>query len=515
MAVEVGLFGRIAIEKGLVTESQLESALRAQEELRALGLPRQLGQLLVQDGVLKPDQVTLICRLQQMNEQAQFDKRFARIAVKNGLATQDQVDSALEAARDGGFQLTLGGVLVERGILTPVAVRAIRSAMERTGTGAPEGVAPGAPAGPTTARLGAALLVEPESAPDLGVEKRIRDVLFAAVALRDGRVLVPELERALRNQASMGAEQPLLETVLASRGILPPAEIGAISSALEVARAEKLTIPGYRITDVLGRGATSIVLRARHEMIDREVAIKLFRTEQVEATDVDALVEEARTIAKLRHPNIVGLYDVGRVHRRVYYVMELVDGPTLQETIRERGPLPEREVLERARDVASALDAVHAAGLVHRDVKPLNILLARTGEAKLTDLGLAREGGKADSDLTNTASGTPQTIAPEQVQGETVDIRADLYGLGATLFMALTGRAPFEGGQALGIMLRHVTDDVPDPRTLRPELTEPTAALVMRLMAKRPEDRPPHPHQVVGTIEKILAETKRSGLAPL
>src|SRR5437868_4188170 len=137
MAAEVGLFGRIAIEKGLVTEVQLESALRAQEELRALGLPRPLGQLLVSDGILKPDQVTLICRLQQMNEQASFDKRFARIAVKNGLATQEQVDAALEKAREGGFQITAGGVLVERGILTPAVVRGIRSAMERTGIAAP------------------------------------------------------------------------------------------------------------------------------------------------------------------------------------------------------------------------------------------------------------------------------------------------------------------------------------------------------------------------------------------
>jgi tRNA A-37 threonylcarbamoyl transferase component Bud32 len=502
MAAEVGLFGRIAIEKGLVNEAQLESALRAQEDLRALGLPKQLGELLVADGVLKPDQVTLICRLQQMNEQAQYDKRFARIVMKNGFATPDQVDSALDAARDGGYQVTVGGVLVERGLLTPVAVRAIRNAMERPAPGGrPD---PGAPVGPATAKLGAALEVEPENAPDLGVEKKIRDVLFAAVALRDGLVLVPELVRSLRNQANLNPEQPLLETVLASRGILSAREIGAVSEALEVSRAEKLTIPGYRITDVLGRGATSIVLRARHELIDREVAIKLFRTEHVAATDVDALVEEARTIAKIRHPNVVGLYDVGRVHRRLYYVMELVDGPTLQETIRERGFLPEREALARVRDIASALDAVHAAGLVHRDVKPLNILLARSGEAKLTDLGLAREGGQADAEPANGVSGTPQTIAPEQVQGERVDIRADLYGLGATLFMALTGRPPFEGREALGVMRRHVTDEVPDPRTLRPEVSEPTAKLVMKLMAKRPEDRPPHPHQVVSKIDRIL-----------
>ncbi len=505
-----GLFGRIALEKGLLDEAQLGRALRFQEELRALGLEKKLGEILVEDGVLKKDQVEQVFRLQQLNEQVGWSRRFGRIAVKNGLATQDQVDSAFEVARDGGFQVGIGAVLVERGHLAPVAVRAIRQAIERaerkgeplTGAtpvfGTPATVSP-------SQRLGVALDVEPtDGLSDLAIEKHIHDVLFAAVALRDGRVLVPELERALRDQARAHPDAPLLETVLKDRGTLAPDELEAIARSLEQARGEKLAIPGYVVTSALGHGATSIVLRAKHELIEREVAIKLFREEHVATTDVNALVEEARTIAKIRHPNVVGLYDVGRVHRRLYYVMELVDGATLLDRIRAQGALAEKEALDMARAVACALEAIHAKGLVHRDVKPLNVLVAKNGTVKLTDLGLAREvGGKDESPV--AVYGSPHTISPEQVQGERVDIRADLYGLGATLYHALAGKPPFDGTDALGVMTRHVTDPVPDLRVTRPEVSEDAARLVRWLLAKNKDERPATPTKVIEAIDAIRA----------
>src|SRR5262249_36092757 len=158
-------------------------------------------------------------------------------------------------------------------------------------------------------------------------------------------VLLPELERALRDRADGSAKkgEPVsLEATLVARGIITEKERRKVENALETARTEKITIPGYKLTDVLGQGATSIVLRARHELIDREVAIKLFRPEYGAGEDADVLLAEAKTIAKIRHPNVVGLYDAGRVHRRFFYVMELIDGPTLLDTIRERGALPER-----------------------------------------------------------------------------------------------------------------------------------------------------------------------------
>jgi serine/threonine-protein kinase len=350
--------------------------------------------------------------------------------------------------------------------------------------------------------------VEPEDLAEASLARRTRDVLFAAVALRDGLVLVPELERALREQLREHPEEPALEDVLRDRGILSHRELDLVGQALDAAKSEKLAIPGYVVEDVLGHGATSIVLRARQELIDRPVAIKLFREEHAAATDVNTLVEEARTIARIRHPNVVGLFDVGRLHRRIYYVMELVDGRTLLDLIREKARgeekgLDEREALGIARGICCALEAIHAAGLVHRDVKPLNVLIARGGIVKLTDLGLAREVGRKD-ETPDAVYGSPYTISPEQVQGEPVDIRADLYGLGATLFQTLTGEPPFEGTNPLAVMMRHVTEPVPDPRTRKPGLGAGAAELVQRLMAKSRDERPSLPAHVIEAIDKLL-----------
>ena len=499
------LFGRIARKKGFVRESQLANALRFQEELFALGFEKRLGDILVEDGVLSREQLDQVLRLQQINEQGLWSKRFAKIAVKNGLATQEQVDAALETAREGGFQVGIGAVLVDRGFLAPVAVRAIRQAMERIDRSneAASTVSTPTTGAPGTAKLGVEIEVEPEDLDSALLARRTRDVLFAAVALRDGLVLVPELERALREQARLHPEEPPLEDVLRDRGILSRRELDLVGQALDAAQREKLAIPGYTVEGVLGHGATSIVLRARHELIDRPVAIKLFREEHAATKDVNALVEEARTIARIRHPNVVGLFDVGRLHRRIYYVMELVDGRTLLDLIREKGGLPEREALGIARGICCALEAIHAAGLVHRDVKPLNVLIAKGGIVKLTDLGLAREVGGKD-ETPDAVYGSPYTISPEQVHGEPVDIRADLYGLGATLFQALTGEPPFDGTNALAVMMRHVTDPVPDPRKRKPGLHEGTAQLVQRLMAKSKDERPSLPAHVIEAIDKLL-----------
>jgi eukaryotic-like serine/threonine-protein kinase len=264
------------------------------------------------------------------------------------------------------------------------------------------------------------------------------------------------------------------------------------------------SVGGYLLEDRIGRGAMGSIHRARHPRFPGHVfAVKLMARAGSDGLRERFKLELKALERVTAHPNVVRVLSGGEEGEQLYYVMELVDGRTLEDAIRERGPLPEREALEIGRAVAQALEAIHSAGLVHRDVKPLNILIAQDGTVKLTDLGLAREVGGA-ADAPGAVFGSPHTISPEQVQGEQVDIRADLYGLGATLFQALTGKPPYEGTEPVSVMTRHVTEPVPDPRSPRPEVSEGASRLVMWLMAKRREDRPASPTQVVDGIRLLL-----------
>lgn len=543
MAQHVGLFGRIALKKGYVGEAALFQALRTQEELRAFGLKKPLGQLLVDAGALAPGQVDEVLRLQRLNEAHREAKRFGRVALRNGLIDGDQFQAALDEARAEGHKRSLGAVLIERGDLTPEVVATI--AVSRATAEEPPKIklsrpspAPAAPpelSPPASAAeaadddddvptqrldpgtLADSLAVVPPPGPVSADDGTVRfepgdlvgeaeaqgwqqDLLFSAVALREGHVSLAELERALGEQR-LYPDPPRLHAILVERGVLSPRQVDEIMRRVDDDRSEKLRVPGYEIGELIGQGATSLVFRARHELIGRDVAIKVLRRESEDG--LQQLLEEARATASVRHPNVVGLHEVGRLQRRVFFVMELVDGPSLMEVIQREGRIAPKRALRWGRDVALALSALEGAGLVHRDVKPHNILIAPDGTARLTDLGLARrtgwrapEGGAID--------GTPHTISPEQAQGRPVDIRGDLYSLGATLFYAVTGRPPFDDVDPLAIVLRHIEDPVPDPQVLRPDLTPQETKLITGLLAKDPEDRPQTPAVVAAAIEHVL-----------
>ncbi len=503
------LFGRIALRKGLVSESQLHRAVRLQEEVRSLGVAKHLGEILVADGVLAPEQVEQVLRLQAINEKAAYERRYGRVALKNGLIDPEQLEAALEVLQREGFQRSLSTILREQGVLTGRAARAIHAALDRAVAEEVGGEAPPErPRTPSSERLLRSLDLageeaDADAAARAELARRQRDLTFGAVALREGLVLVPELERAVEEQTIREEDVPLAQ-VLVERGVLSEGEVAAVEAAVAVSRHETLRIPGYEVRDVLGYGVTSVVLRARHEVLAREVAIKLFRAEHVAAATAETLLEEARAVASVRHPNVVGLYEVGRVHRRVFFVMELVDGPTLMEVLRQQGPLPLPDVVRLARDLARGLAAIHEPGLVHRDVKPQNVLFAGDGGAKLTDLGLACEAGfSAAEDGAGALYGSPYTMSPEQAQGDAVDARADLYGLGATLYYALTGGPPYEGQDTVSLIMAHCTAPVPDPVALRADADPGLARLIMRLLAKEPEQRPSNAHEVLGALEAL------------
>jgi serine/threonine-protein kinase len=264
----------------------------------------------------------------------------------------------------------------------------------------------------------------------------------------------------------------------------------------------------YEILKILGSGGMGRVLHARDRVLDREVAVKFLVDRYAsDAVFAQRFLGEARTAASLNHPNIVQIYEFGRTDTCAYLVMEYVDGRTLRALMAELGRFSERRAVELIDTAAAALGIAHARGIVHRDVKPDNMMLTQAGEFKLVDLGLAK---CLDSDGSHTETGqsmgTPHYISPEQVLGaKIIDQRADIYSLGASLFCLATGRVPFEGSSGAHIMSRHLNDPLPDPRTLVPELSEGFCSLVRRAMAKDPGQRYQDTDELRGALAAVRA----------
>ncbi|MGH3833580.1 MAG: serine/threonine-protein kinase [Pseudonocardiaceae bacterium] len=256
--------------------------------------------------------------------------------------------------------------------------------------------------------------------------------------------------------------------------------------------APRLVAGRYRLDAVLGRGTMGTVWSAHDEVLGRPVAIKeVLLPPGIPQAEADALRErslrEARAIAALSHPNVVTLYDVAREGAAPFVVMELVASSSLAELLRE-GALPPRQVVAIGAAMAAALQAAHAAGITHRDVKPGNVLMAHDGRIKLTDFGIARNGRDQTLTATGLMLGSPAYIAPEIASGGPVNPASDLWGLGATLFAAIEGRPPYDAGTAMATVAAVVRGEVP-----RPSCTGALAEVIHGLMVKDPARRMPLP----------------------
>ncbi|HEY3286125.1 MAG TPA: serine/threonine-protein kinase [Gemmatimonadaceae bacterium] len=245
----------------------------------------------------------------------------------------------------------------------------------------------------------------------------------------------------------------------------------------------------YSIDREIGRGGMGIVYLAREVHLDRPVAIKLLPPERaLDATLRGRFLREARLAAKLSHPNIIPIHAVDEVGDFVYYVMTYVDGESLAQRVRSRGPLPATEGSRVLREAAWALASAHAQGVVHRDVKPDNILIeSATQRVLVADFGIAAAMGDDDGD---GISGTPEFMSPEQALGNELDARSDLYSLGATAFFAFSGRLPFEGATPTEVLAKQVTEPAPPLASLGLPVPRKVASLVDRCLAKDPAHRP-------------------------
>jgi len=269
-------------------------------------------------------------------------------------------------------------------------------------------------------------------------------------------------------------------------------------------------IPGYEILAKIGEGGRGIVYRARQLSLDRLVAVKILSPELASDTEYTSkFLQEARAAAKLSHPNIVQAIEAGAHNGIWYFVMELVESGSLHDRLTTVGKFSEQETLDVAQQMAQALDfAWRRAHLVHRDIKPANILLSSDGRAKLADLGLAQRHG-APADKSGFTEGTPQYCSPEQCRGEpNLDIRADLYSLGATLFHLICGRPPFDGDNPAVVMGKQITDQPAPPRSLNPNISPAFEAVVLKLLAKDPAQRFQSPADLLKEIDRLLAHQR-------
>lgn len=262
----------------------------------------------------------------------------------------------------------------------------------------------------------------------------------------------------------------------------------------------------FRLIELIGDGSMGEVYKAHQVSMDRTVAVKVLPADLArDELFKTRFMHEARAIGKLNHPNIVQGIDFGDCGEHLYFVMEYVDGQTLYKILKQ-GPLEEDEVLEIGLLVARALEHGHGQGIVHRDIKPGNIMITTEGNVKVTDYGLAKraEGTEVESVTEGEVVGTPYYISPEQAMGEEdIDIRSDIYSLGATLYHVATGEPPFQGENAQVIINKATEEPFPDMRKVRPELSGAFAKLVLRMTQKDRNRRPANPSDLVREIERV------------
>lgn len=320
-----------------------------------------------------------------------------------------------------------------------------------------------------------------------------------------------EARTLAQKRAAAGEPEPArtsLGELLVNKQLITTRQLERLRAQVDAERKGQ-TIPGFNILGKLGAGAMATVFKARQLSLDRLVAIKVLPRKFSSNPDfIDRFYAEGRAAAQLNHPNIVQAYDVGKAGEFHYFVMEYVEGSTVYDQIVQKKRFSEQEALDIIIQVAEALEHAHAKGLIHRDVKPKNVMISKSGVVKLADMGLARaisdrEAAEAEA---GKAFGTPYYISPEQVRGEVnVDQRADIYSLGATLYHMLTGRVPFEGKDPNDVMRAHLKQAIVSPDHVNPKLSADVSEVIEMMMAKRPEER----HQnVTDLLEDLRAVRK-------
>jgi serine/threonine-protein kinase len=341
------------------------------------------------------------------------------------------------------------------------------------------------------------------------------DTIFGKMVVEQGLCTDDELRQSLKELESRSKVNPtILKELMVELGYVTTTQAERLKESLKESKAAAHQIPGYKIVGKLGAGAMAVVYKARQLSLNRMVAIKILPKRFSENPEyVERFYKEGQAAGKLNHHNIVRAIDVGEAGGYHYFVMEYVEGKTIADDLGAGKVFEEAEALDIIIQVANALAHAHACSLIHRDVKPKNIMISTDGTVKLADMGLARETTdiEAAQSEAGKAYGTPYYIAPEQIRGKIdIDGRADIYGLGATLYHMLTGRVPFMAEDSADVMRKHLREKLIPPDHINTSLSAGVSEVIEIMMAKRKEKR-------YNDIEELLTDLKalREGRPPL
>lgn len=468
--------GRLLLQAGSVTLEQVGAALQ-QQMLAGAGAPDLLD-VLGRRGALAPEALQRLRQNAALVLLMERERLLARLFHMNGVVPGDELRALFAQVKQERLQEGLGEKLAARGLLAPE-------------------------------RLAASYA-------------QIDPVLDAARAQR-----VDELSQAVRTAAGGGGREALAAAfelcgvdqlpLVRMEAPPPPSPPPAAPNELPAGpgatgptdvRPEDCPIYGYEIVQELGKGAMGVVYKARNIFTRELSALKILPLKLAARTIyLERFKREAMALMRIQHENVVRAYDFGGSEDYYYLALEFIEGETLEKVLAREGPLPEDRALDLTRQIARGLQAAWAQKVVHRDVKPENVMLTPQGVAKLCDFGIVRLADLEDGGITQagTTVGTPFYISPEQAKGEReLDVRSDLYSLGITLFHLASGQIPFDGESQGAILVRHILEEVPDPRTVRPELSEGLARIVARLTRKKRNKRYQTPAEAIADIDRIL-----------
>ena len=351
-------------------------------------------------------------------------------------------------------------------------------------------------------------------------QSTLLDQEFARQALAEKRLTTAQINQMLSAQTGLAKRgiQRALPVIAHEIDFLPRALAEQLLRHV-LKRIGPIEIGGYRVIRQVGRGGMGIVYLGEQASLKRPVALKLLMRRDMSPKFVERFKREGRACARIRHQNIVAAFDVGSADGWHFFSMEYVDGPTITRAIRENGPSSELEGVRTIRQVAEALAVAHTNGIIHRDIKPGNIMLTSTGIPKLCDLGLARLADVDESEIyePGTTLGSRRYMSPEQARGlENIDERSDLYSLGLTLFYMVTGTPPFSDIPKERVMLEHLRGMLEWPSDVNPSISDEVSAMIWRMAAREKEKRPKSAQQValeLGSIEATLSASAEFGPA--